>query len=109
MGLGAVCLFAMSAVLETWTSLAWSQGNALAILYLSVFGSAIAFSAYYRLIKVMDATIVSLTTLITPIVALALGQMFLGETVTRPAIVGIATVLAGVAVATFGAGKQPTR
>jgi drug/metabolite transporter (DMT)-like permease len=59
----------------------------------------IAFSAYYYLIKRMDATIVSLTTLIIPIVALALGRAFLQEAVTPMAIAGVVTVLAGVAVA----------
>jgi drug/metabolite transporter (DMT)-like permease len=46
----------------------------------------------------MDATIVSLSTLIIPIVALALGRAFLHETVAPTAIAGIATTLAGVAV-----------
>ena len=99
MGLGAVCLLGMSAVLETWSAVAWTHTNILAILYLSVFGSVIAFSAYYYLIKVMDATIVSLTTLIIPIVALALGRAILHESVSSTALAGIATIIAGVAVA----------
>jgi drug/metabolite transporter (DMT)-like permease len=105
MGLGAACLLAMSALTETWSTVAWSQSNILALIYLSVFGSLIAFSAYYYLIKKMDATIVSLSTLIIPIVALALGRVFLQETVTPIAIAGIATVLAGVAVAIAPAKK----
>jgi drug/metabolite transporter (DMT)-like permease len=68
-------------------------------VYLALFGSVIAFSAYYRLIKVMDATAVSLTTLVIPIVALVLGRIFLDETVTPLAVVGIATILAGVGIA----------
>ena len=59
----------------------------------------IAFSSYYYLIKKMDATIVSLSTLIIPIVALILGRAFLGETVTPMAVAGIVTILAGVAIA----------
>lgn len=101
MGLGAACLILMSAALESWSAVAWSQSNVLAIVYLSVFGSVIAFSTYYYLIKVMDATLVSLTTLIIPIVALALGRVFLQERVTSMAIAGIATILIGVTVATL--------
>ena len=100
MSIGAACLVATSAALEPWTSVAWSRSNLLALSYLSVFGSLVAFSIYYHLIKVMDATIVSLTTLIFPVVALALGHIFLGEEVSATAVVGIATVLAGVALAT---------
>lgn len=99
MGLGAVCLLLMSAALESWTTVVWTRSNVLAILYLSLFGSVIAFSAYYYLIKRMDATIVSLSTLIIPIVALALGRAFLHETVTPAAVLGIVTIMTGVGIA----------
>ncbi len=99
MALGALCLMLMSVVLESWTAVVWTRPNVLAIAYLSVFGSVIAFSAYYYLIKKLDATIVSLSTLVIPIVALALGRAFLDEIVTSRAWAGIATIIAGVAVA----------
>jgi len=106
MGIGAACLLAMSAAMESGSAVAWSLSNVLALFYLSVFGSVVAFWAYYYLIKRMDATIVSLSTLIIPIVALALGRAFLHETVTPMAIGGIATILAGVAVAIVPGGKS---
>jgi putative membrane protein PagO len=106
MGLGTVCLLAMSAAMERWSDVAWSRSNVLALFYLSVVGSVVAFSAYYYLIKKMDATIVSLTTLIIPIVALALGRAFLDETVAPMAVAGIVTILAGVAIAIVPAGRR---
>jgi drug/metabolite transporter (DMT)-like permease len=109
MGIGTIGLLLMSAGLESWTSVAWSRSNALALIYLAVFGSVIAFSVYYHLIKVMDATVVSLTTLIIPIVALALGRMVLRETVTPLAIGGIVTILTGVAVAILPVGTPRVR
>lgn len=110
MGIGAVCLLLMSAALEPWTTVVWTRSNVLAIVYLSLFGSVIAFSAYYYLIKRMDATVVSLSTLIIPIVALALGRMFLHETVGPVALLGIATILVGVGAAIVpGRGRAPER
>jgi drug/metabolite transporter (DMT)-like permease len=106
MGIGAGCLLAMSALMERWSTVVWTRSNILAIGYLAVFGSVIAFSVYYYLIKRMDATIVSLSTLIIPIVALALGRAFLNETVTPLAVAGIVTILVGVAVATVPVGKR---
>jgi len=103
MGLGAACLLLMSAMLEPWASVTWTPKNLLAIVYLALFGSVVAFSAYYSLIKRTEATIVSMTTLIIPIVALALGRVFLDERVTTTAVYGIVTILAGVAVAIFPA------
>jgi drug/metabolite transporter (DMT)-like permease len=103
MALGAACLVATSVAFETWTAVTWTRSNVLSIAYLSVFGSVVAFSAYYYLIKRMDATIVSLSTLIIPIVALGLGHMFLDEAVTPRALAGIATIMAGVAFALLAA------
>lgn len=97
MGLGAACLLTLSALTESWSAVAWSRASALSILYLAVFGSVLAFSAYHHLIKALDATVVSLSTLIIPIVAVALGAAFLGESVTPSTLVGIATILGGVA------------
>ena len=101
MSLGAACLMCMSGLLERWSAVAWSRNNVLALLYLAVIGSVVAFSAYYRLIKVMDATVVSLSTLVIPIVALVLGRLFLGEVIASTAVAGVATILAGVGIASL--------
>ena len=98
MGLGAVLLLLTSAALESWT-VAWRPATLGALLYLAVFGSVVAFSAYYALIKLIDATIVSLSTLIIPIIALVLGRVVLGEAISPTSIWGIVVILAGVAVA----------
>ena len=110
MAVGAACLLLMSAVLEPWTTVVWTRSNMLAILYLSLFGSVIAFSAFYYLIKRMDATVVSFNTLIIPIVALALGRAFLHETVAPSGVLGIVTILAGVGIAILPtrAGRRPS-
>ena len=107
MGLGATLLLLTSAVVEPWT-VEWTTSNVLAMLYLAVFGSVIAFSAYYALIKLIDATIVSLSTLIIPIVALVLGRVFLGETAGPTAVAGIAIILGGVAVAMLPVRQAPS-
>jgi drug/metabolite transporter (DMT)-like permease len=99
MGLGAACLLLMSVTLESWADVRWTAANVSAIVYLAVFGSAIAFTIYYNLIKRMDATVVSLSTLIIPIVALVLGWALLGEAITPMTVIGVATILAGVGAA----------
>jgi drug/metabolite transporter (DMT)-like permease len=106
MALGAVCLLAMSGLAEQSSAAVWTWNNVLALLYLAVFGSVIAFTAYFRLIKVMEASTVSLMTLIIPIVALTLGYVFLGETLTPLAIMGIGIVLIGVAIAIVPTGAR---
>lgn len=99
MGLGAIGLMVMSALIERSAVVVWSRSNVAALAYLAVFGSVVAFSLYYRLIKQLDATVVSLGTLVIPIIALILGAVFLGEAVTPLAMAGVVTILVGVAVA----------
>jgi drug/metabolite transporter (DMT)-like permease len=99
MAIGAVSLLAISAAFEPWSATTWTLSNVLALLYLSLFGSVVAFWAYYYLIKRLDATVVSLASLVIPVVALALGRALLNETIAPTALLGIAITLAGVAVA----------
>jgi len=45
-----------------------------AIVYLAVFGSALGFVLYYYVLRNVQATRVTFITLITPVIALILGQ-----------------------------------
>lgn len=69
-----------------------------AIAYLGVFGSVIGFALYYYVIKHLEASRVSLITLITPALALWLGNVFNGEEVGLRLGMGTALVLFGLAV-----------
>jgi hypothetical protein len=57
----------------TIPSLIWNR-SMMAMLYLSVFGSVIGFVLYFYLIKNLPAGTIALITLITPVLALILGQ-----------------------------------
>lgn len=99
MTLGAVLLLGLSAALESGAAVAWSRANVLAIVYLALAGSVTAFLSYYSLVKVMDATRLSLITLIFPVVAVLLGWGILHEALPAGTWGGMAAVLLGVAVA----------
>jgi drug/metabolite transporter (DMT)-like permease len=99
MGIGAVILMSLSAFVESHAAVAWSRDNVLAIVYLALAGSVTTFLSYYYLVKVMEATKLSLITLIFPIVAVALGRVFLHESLPASAWSGTAAVFLGVAIA----------
>ncbi|AUM13993.1 DMT family transporter [Ketobacter alkanivorans] len=63
-----------------------------AILYLTLFGSFIGFFCYFYILKHMQASSVALVTLITPVIAISLGVMLNGETVTENLIIGTAMI-----------------
>ena len=67
-----------------------------ALLYLVVFGSLIAYSAYVFAISKLSPTLVSIYAYINPIVAVALGWILLSEKVNANMILGILITLGGV-------------
>ncbi|MFD2111893.1 DMT family transporter [Thiorhodococcus fuscus] len=73
-----------------------------AIIYLAVFGSAIGFVLYYFVLHRIQASRVALITLITPVLALMLGQMLNGEVLMPSTWIGSALVLFGLACFEWG-------
>lgn len=69
-----------------------------AIGYLGIFGSVIGFALYYFCIKHMEASRVALITLMTPVLALLLGQTLNGEHAGPRLWLGTGMILAGLAL-----------
>ena len=69
-----------------------------AIVYLGIFGSVIGFTLYYYVIKHMDASKVSLITLVTPVIALLLGHWLNGEVIGLRLWLGTGLILFGLTV-----------
>ncbi|MEW5877258.1 MAG: EamA family transporter [Acidobacteriota bacterium] len=75
-----------------------TAGAALSLLYLVVFGSCLAFSAYFFLLRVWPATRVATSAYINPVVAVSLGWLVLGEWPGPEALLGGVLVLVGVSL-----------
>ena len=69
---------------------------ASAIIYLAIFGSLLGFSLYYFLIHALEASTVSLITLITPVTALLLGMWLNNEAISTHIMIGTACILLGL-------------
>ncbi|HUB30741.1 MAG TPA: EamA family transporter [Terracidiphilus sp.] len=97
MMLGGATLLALSAAfgeLRPFPHFSWRAAGAE--LYLIVFGSLIAFTAFVWLLAHMPATRVSSHAYVNPIVAVALGYFFAGEPVTARTLAGSTLVLLSV-------------
>jgi O-acetylserine/cysteine efflux transporter len=68
--------------------------SVFAVLGVSIF----AHGSFYRLIKQYEVTLLSPLTLMTPVMGVGLGVIFLGETVTWQMLVGGVMALAGVGI-----------
>lgn len=74
----------------------------MSILYLAVFGSVIGFFLYYYVLKHIEASRVALVTLITPVVALFLGQLLNNETHQPLVWAGTVLILIGMSIYQWG-------
>lgn len=66
------------------------------ILVLAIFGTAIAFIVYFKLIEQSSAGYASLVTYIMPVFGVVLGVVFLDEPLTFWVLAGAAFILAGI-------------
>lgn len=73
-------------------------GPVTAVVILGVMGTGVAYRINYRLIVDVGASATSLVTYLMPIVSVGLGATALGESVPLNVILGMAIVLAGVAL-----------
>jgi drug/metabolite transporter (DMT)-like permease len=107
MAAGSVPLLAGGAALERNPLVFdWTPSAVASLAYLTVVGSVIAFLAYYWLIRHTDVTRVLLIPLITPLVAVGLGVMFLGESVGWGTALGGSAILGGVGMAVWNGGRR---
>lgn len=75
-----------------------SLRSAVALAYLTIFGSLVGFSAYVWLLDVAPAARVATYAYVNPVVAVALARLFEGATLTPRILAAAATVVAGVAL-----------
>ncbi|MGD8783865.1 MAG: DMT family transporter [Thioalkalispiraceae bacterium] len=68
------------------------------IIYLGVIATAIGFNLYFYILKHLQASQVALLTLVTPVIALWIGQLFNNEHIGFHAWFGSAMILLGMAV-----------
>lgn len=84
-----------------------SRGAWLALLYLVVAGSIVAFTAYVWLIHHESPTKVGTYAYVNPVVAVLLGWLLGGETLGLRTILGTAFVLVSVVVITTTEARKP--
>lgn len=92
---GLVFLF-LSAISGNFTLRDASTSGLAALLYLIFFGSILAYSAFYYMIKVIPPAKAGTYAYINPVVAMILGVLVLKEKLTLQSIVAAVIILAGV-------------
>ena len=76
------------------------------VVWLGIFGSGLAYVAYFRLLGRWGATRTSLVAYLLPIVGIALGFLVLQESIDSTLVLGTGLVIAGVAVVNARWGRR---
>jgi drug/metabolite transporter (DMT)-like permease len=100
---GASILVPLSLVVDRPWTLAPSASSMLALLGLAVFSTALAFVIYFRLIQTLGSVGTTSQAYLRVPIGVALGVLFLGETLTPTAWIGLGCVVIGVAAMTIPA------
>ena len=102
---GAAALVPLSLVVDQPWTLAPSTSSLLALLGLAVFSTAIAFVIYFRLIQTLGSVGTTAQAYLRVPIGVALGVLFLGESLSPTAWIGLGCVVVGVAAMTMPARK----
>jgi drug/metabolite transporter (DMT)-like permease len=100
----AVIVLCLAAIVDRpWESFSPAPEAIVAIVWLGIFGSGVAYLCYFFVLQHWGATRTSMVAYVLPVVGIALGTLILGDPLTLNRIGGTALVLAGVALVNGGA------
>jgi drug/metabolite transporter (DMT)-like permease len=102
---GAAILVPISLFADRPWTLAPSPQSVAALLGLSVISTALAFVIYFRLVHTLGSVGTTAQAYLRVPIGVAIGVVFLGETLTSTAWVGLVCVIIGVAAMTIPARK----
>ncbi len=95
---GGIFLTALGTVLGEWGRTSFPGLTLSAMLYLTVAGSIVAFTAYSYALRHLDVATVSLYTYINPVIAVALGTLLLDEPFHLRMVIAAAVILIGTLI-----------
>ena len=105
-GLVLCCAGALTGELREFSPAAVSTRSLVAILYLVVFGSLIAYSSYIWLLKVSKPSNVATYAYVNPVIAVVLGWLVAGEPMDARILLATAITVAAVALITGGSVRR---
>src|SRR6185436_12917804 len=96
---GGIVTLIAAAIAGPWRWSYVTPRSGIALGYLALFGSVIAFSAYHYLLRVMPPGKLTLFAYIQPAVAAIAGALVLHERITITMLAGMLLILGGVTLA----------
>ncbi|MBW6421197.1 EamA family transporter [Rhizobium sp. XQZ8] len=104
---GAAMLVPASLIIDRPWTLSPSLESIAAVTALSAFSTALAFVIYFRLVQTLGSVAATSQAYLRVPVGVAIGVIFLGETLQPTAWIGLLCVVAGVAAMTLPGRRKP--
>jgi drug/metabolite transporter (DMT)-like permease len=82
-------------------ALNWTWRAIVSVLYLTIFGTIAAFWLYYWLLSKIESTKAMMISLVTPLIAVIIGGIFLGERLPLQTFFGGILILASIGLIVF--------
>ena len=105
-GIAPVIIYGL-AVEGNPSRLNWSWRAIICVLYLTVFGTIVAFWLYYWLLSKIESTKAMMISLVTPLIAVIIGGIFLGERLPVQTFFGGILILASIGLIIFRKKLKP--
>jgi drug/metabolite transporter (DMT)-like permease len=101
---GSLGLFILGTVTGEWSQMdltSFSTRSLLGFAYLVVFGSLVGFASYVWLLRVAPTMLVSTYAYVNPLIAILLGSLLAGESLTPRIVLAVMFILGSVVLITL--------
>jgi drug/metabolite transporter (DMT)-like permease len=105
-GFAFVIVSVIALVTEQPWNVSWSRDAIVAVVWLGILGSGLAYLANFRLLARVGATRTSLVAYLLPIVGIVSGALMFGEVVDIRIVIGTILIIAGVALVNSRFGQR---
>ena len=105
--IGGTILLAVSALLEPWGAFIWSPATLAGLLFLGVLGTGIAYVAWFWLLDRVPLVRLGAALFLIPVTGFV-AAIVTGDRPAPVALAGIAVVLVGIGIVSFGSRSEPT-
>lgn len=99
-GLPAIIIYSLVAEGNPLT-FNWTWQAVICVLYLTIFGTIAAFWLYYWLLSRIESTKAMMISLVTPLIAVVIGAIVLGETLPPQTGIGGLLIIASIGLIVF--------
>jgi drug/metabolite transporter (DMT)-like permease len=106
-GFALVIVTVLAFVFERPLSVSFTPESIVAVVWLGLLGSGVAYLVFFRILGRWGATRTSLVAYLLPIYGIALGALVLREPIAASTLVGAGLVIGGIAVVNSRYGARP--